>query len=52
MPWKQEWTDQVRVHHWCYAFGDSLRGRALHAAKFKVAPGVKATLSEVWPWKR
>jgi CelD/BcsL family acetyltransferase involved in cellulose biosynthesis len=52
MPWKQEWTDKVRVHHWCYAFGDSLRGRALHAAKFKVAPGVKATLSEVWPWKR
>jgi len=52
MPWKQEWTDKFRVHHWCYAFGDSLRGRALHAAKFKVAPGVKATLQEVWPWKR
>lgn len=47
MPWKQDWTEKVRVHHWCYAFRSSLRGRALHAAKFKVAPAVKEAL----PWK-
>lgn len=53
MPWKQDWTEQVRVHHWCYAFRNSIRGRALHAAKFKVAPAVKSLKSqEVWPWKR
>ena len=47
MPWKQEWSEQTRVHHWCFVFRDSLRGRALHAAKFKLAP----TLKETWPWK-
>ena len=48
MPWKQDWTDKVRVHTWCYVFRDGVRGRALRAAKFQLAPKVK----EVWPWKR
>jgi CelD/BcsL family acetyltransferase involved in cellulose biosynthesis len=48
MPWKQDWTEATRVHHWCYVFRDSLRGKALHAAKFKLAPSVKGVLS----WKR
>jgi CelD/BcsL family acetyltransferase involved in cellulose biosynthesis len=47
MPWKQDWTDRVRVHHWLYIYSGGALGRGLHAAKFKLAPKVK----EVLPWK-
>jgi CelD/BcsL family acetyltransferase involved in cellulose biosynthesis len=37
-PWKREWTDRVRVHAWHYLFASTVRGRALHAWKFRLAP--------------
>jgi CelD/BcsL family acetyltransferase involved in cellulose biosynthesis len=37
-PSKREWTDQVRQHGWLFVFRDSLRGRALKEAKFRVVP--------------
>jgi hypothetical protein len=38
MPWKREWTAELQPHAWRYLFADTLRGRALHAWKFGVAP--------------
>jgi len=34
MPWKLEWTDQVRPHANCYIFRDNSYGRMLYTAKF------------------
>jgi CelD/BcsL family acetyltransferase involved in cellulose biosynthesis len=39
--WKLHWTRTVRDHHWLYVFGDSLRARLLHAAKFVMAPRLR-----------
>lgn len=44
MIWKRDWTDQVRVHTWLYAFRASTFGRALRAAKFQWAPKAKETV--------
>jgi len=41
MAWKRDWTRQVRVHHWGHVYRPGLRGRALHAMKFAIAPRVK-----------
>lgn len=41
MPWKREWTGELRAHSWHYVFADSVRGRALHAWKFRLAPRLK-----------
>jgi CelD/BcsL family acetyltransferase involved in cellulose biosynthesis len=41
MPWKREWTGELRAHSWRYVFADSVRGRALHAWKFRLAPRLK-----------
>jgi CelD/BcsL family acetyltransferase involved in cellulose biosynthesis len=44
MPWKREWTDQVRPHAWRYVFARTPFGRALHAWKFSLAPTIKRML--------
>lgn len=49
MVWKQDWTDQVRVHTWLFMFGDSALGRALCAAKFKWLPAAKEAVAR---WKK
>lgn len=41
MPWKREWASRTRPHHYLYAFRDTLVGRALHAAKFRLPPLVR-----------
>jgi CelD/BcsL family acetyltransferase involved in cellulose biosynthesis len=41
MTWKRDWTDRVRPHAWLYCFRDTLRGRTLHAAKFRWLPLAK-----------
>lgn len=41
MPWKREWTDHTRAHHFDYVFAPTLRGRALAAWKLRLVPGVK-----------
>ncbi len=48
MTWKQDWSSQVRPHHWLYAFGRSARGAALYDLKSRWAPKLK----EVLRWKR
>jgi hypothetical protein len=44
MPWKEEWTTDVRAHRWTYLFRPSAYGRALHAAKFKIVPAARRWL--------
>ena len=39
--WKLHWTRTTRDHDWLYVFGDSLRARLLHAAKFIMAPRLR-----------
>ena len=37
-PFKREWTDTVRPHHWLFIYRNSLRGRTMYRAKFRWAP--------------
>ena len=39
--WKLHWTKTVRDHDWLYVFGDTLRARIVHAAKFIMAPRLR-----------
>lgn len=48
MPWKQEWTSRVRLHHWLYVFARTPRGRMLEQLKFRWVPVAR----EVVGWKR
>jgi GNAT acetyltransferase-like protein len=49
MPWKRDWTDQVRPHHWLYVYRKGRLGRALRSVKFHWLPAAK----EAWArWKR
>ncbi len=41
LDWKSRWTSLVRPHEWLFVFGESLKGRLLHTAKFQVAPLLK-----------
>ena len=45
MPWKRDWTQHTRVHHWLFVFRDHALGRALRRAKFDWLPALKRTLS-------
>src|SRR5258708_4590427 len=45
MPWKRDWTQLTRVHHWLFVFRDHALGRALRRAKFDWLPALKRTLS-------
>jgi CelD/BcsL family acetyltransferase involved in cellulose biosynthesis len=48
MPWKRDWTDQVRPHEWLYVFRGT-RGRLAHSLKFRIGRLAKAMVSR---WKR
>jgi CelD/BcsL family acetyltransferase involved in cellulose biosynthesis len=48
MPWKRDWTDQVRPHQFSYLFAPSLRGRVLALWKLRIVPGAK----RLWPRAR
>ncbi|MFP2910156.1 GNAT family N-acetyltransferase [Pyxidicoccus sp. 3LFB2] len=37
-PFKREWTDTVRPHHWLFIYRNSLRGRTMCRAKFRWVP--------------
>ena len=41
MPWKRDWTDQLRPQLCRYLFAPTLRGRALAAWKLRIAPTLK-----------
>jgi CelD/BcsL family acetyltransferase involved in cellulose biosynthesis len=49
LPWKLEWTDTVRPHHWLFIFRDSALGRALHQVKFG---WVRTARRSVASWRR
>lgn len=50
-PFKREWTDTVRPHHWLFIYRNSLRGRALYRAKFRWAP-VARRMVKKWVRRR
>ena len=47
MPWKRDWTDQLRPHSFRYLFAPTARGRALAAWKFRLAPAAKRLWSRL-----
>ncbi len=49
MPWKREWTDRVRPHHWLFVFRDTTLGRAIRAAKFRWVSWAKKRVAR---WRR
>jgi CelD/BcsL family acetyltransferase involved in cellulose biosynthesis len=40
-PWKEEWTDQVRVHHRAHIFNTTVMGRLASVMRYEAAPRVK-----------
>ncbi|RYZ37020.1 MAG: GNAT family N-acetyltransferase [Myxococcaceae bacterium] len=40
-PYKREWTQDVRQHHWLFIYRDTLVGQALQRSKFRWAPVAK-----------
>jgi len=51
MPWKREWTSELRVHRFRYVFAPTLRGRALAAWKQDLVPRLRALqprVSALW----
>jgi len=45
LPWKMEWTNTVRPHHWLYIFKNSARGRFLRQVKFGWAVAARRALA-------
>lgn len=46
LPWKMEWTNTVRAHHWLFVFRDSVRGRFLRRLKFDWAVTARQLLAK------
>jgi CelD/BcsL family acetyltransferase involved in cellulose biosynthesis len=42
MPWKLEWTRQLRNHHRVHIFNNTVAGRAAYVSRYKVLSGVRA----------
>jgi CelD/BcsL family acetyltransferase involved in cellulose biosynthesis len=40
-PWKLEWTQATRAHHWLFVFSDSTRAKLLYPLKFQLVPALK-----------
>ncbi|MBI3185663.1 MAG: GNAT family N-acetyltransferase [Myxococcales bacterium] len=49
MPWKRDWTDRLRAHHWLFVFRDTGLMKALCRAKFRWLPRAKEAVAR---WKR
>lgn len=50
-PYKREWTEVVRPHHWLFIYRDTLVGRTLYRAKFNWAPVAKRMVGR-WARRR
>lgn len=50
-PFKREWTDTVRPHHWLFIYRNTLRGRTLHRAKFRWVPVARKVVGK-WVRRR
>ncbi|WP_223760178.1 GNAT family N-acetyltransferase [Myxococcus sp. RHSTA-1-4] len=50
-PFKREWTETVRPHHWLFIYRASLRGRALYQAKFRWVPVARRMVAK-WVRRR
>lgn len=46
MPWKLDWTDRLRSHCWLFILRPTLKGRLLHAARFRYGPRVARWIRE------
>ncbi|QRN98607.1 GNAT family N-acetyltransferase [Archangium violaceum] len=51
MTWKLDWTERLRSHVWLFIVRPSLKGRLLHAARFRHGPALKRWIREVGGWK-
>ena len=47
-PWKRIWTNDCRVHHTCYIFRPSTKGRLLYSAAFRSALQLRALKHLIW----
>lgn len=50
-PFKREWTEAVRPHHWLFIYRNSLRGKTLYRAKFRWVPVAKRMVGK-WVRRR
>jgi CelD/BcsL family acetyltransferase involved in cellulose biosynthesis len=50
-PFKREWTDTVRPHHWLFIYRNTLRGRTLCRAKFRWVPAARKVVGK-WVRRR
>ncbi len=39
-PWKLQWTKQLRLHYWLYAFPDRPKSRFVHLLRFRLQPAL------------
>ena len=49
MPWKEDWTQEKRIHTWLFVFRNSRFGRALCRAKFRWVPAARKLIKR---WNR
>lgn len=50
-PFKREWTEEVRPHHWLFIYRNSLRGRTMYRAKFRWVPVARKVVGK-WVRRR
>jgi len=51
MTWKLDWTQRLRPHCWLFVLRPTLKGRALHAARFRLGPRAARWVRGVVRWK-
>lgn len=52
MTWKLDWTQRLRPHCWLFVLRPTLKGRALHAARFRYGPRAARWVRKVARWKQ
>lgn len=52
MTWKHDWTERIRPHVRLFVFRPTLKGRLLHAGRFRYGPALKRRMREVASWRR
>ncbi|HVE85599.1 MAG TPA: GNAT family N-acetyltransferase, partial [Myxococcales bacterium] len=52
MTWKLDWTQRLRPHCWLFVLRPTLKGRALHAARFRLGPRAARWVRGVVRWKQ
>ena len=52
MTWKLDWTQRLRPHCWLFVLRPTLKGRALHAARFRFGPRAARWVRGVVRWRQ